>query len=186
MSGTEIPWLHPLRAAIAGEAGRPTVLALATVDAAGDPQVRCMVCRRVDELGQLWMTSDSRGAKHEQILRHPRAAAVAWFPSSRQQFRFSGPVKILDRSSPGHYYLELWQSLSPEVRATFFWPAPGQLRSVPDEVFAKSSESAQPPESFHVLVMTPIIVDCLSLALHPHGRTRWKHDAAWTDTQHNP
>jgi pyridoxamine 5'-phosphate oxidase len=186
MSGSGIPWLQPFRAAISAEAGRPTVLALATVDEAGDAQVRSMICRRTDEFGRIWMTADSRSAKHQQILRHPRAAAVAWFPSSRQQFRFSGSIEILDGSSGDSQWLDLWRSLSSETRATFFWPVPGQPRAAVDRSLPRSSEAAQPPACFAVLVMIPIVVECLSMTFHPHQRVRWEHERGWRAEQLNP
>lgn len=184
MGGTEIPWLKPWRAAISAEAGRPAVLALATVDAAGDPQVRSVVCRRIDEFGRIWITSDSRSAKHQEIQRHPRVAAVAWLPSSRVQFRFRASIETLDPAD--RQRIELWQTLSPETRATFFWLTPGEPRTAADDAFVRSSDAARPPESFEVLVLRPRMVELLDLNLHPHRRLRWSELEGWTAIELNP
>ncbi|HEY2585890.1 MAG TPA: pyridoxamine 5'-phosphate oxidase family protein [Tepidisphaeraceae bacterium] len=176
----EIPWLEALRAA-EREAGRPMILSLATVDDAGDPQVRSVVCRRVDDRGMLWIASDARSVKHRQLAMHPRAAAVAWFPATREQFRFSfsGSVQILGGSSESSDRVELWRSLAPETRATFFWPDPGGLRTAGDDAFAKTSDVADPPPSFELLVLHPTAVDHLVLTAHPHRRRRWTSEGQW-------
>lgn len=183
----EVPWLEAFRSAAVREAaGRPIVLALATVDEAGDPQVRSVVCRRVDDQGAIWITSDARSAKHRQIANHGRAAAVAWFPAPREQFRFSGPVQMLDASSGSPGRTILWQSLSPETRATFLWPAPGAPRTAPDDAFARTNDDAAPPASFEGLILRPDLAEHLVLSTHPHRRLRWTFNRQWNVQEINP
>lgn len=168
-----IPWLESFRAAASSEAGRPIILALATVDAAGDPQVRSVVCRRVDDDGRIWITSDARSAKHCELAEHPRAAAVVWFPVVREQFRFNGRVQILDSASGSYDREKLWRSLSPATRGSFFGPRPGESRAEID-AFTESSEAPDPPASFEVLVLDPERAEHLVLTTHPHQRRRWE------------
>ena len=177
--------MKSLRAAASSEAGRPMILALATVDEAGEPQVRSVVCRHIDDDGELWITSDSRSAKHRELIRHPRAATVAWFPAAREQFRFNGPVEILDSFSTRPERADIWQALSPETRATFLWPDPGRPR-VEASAFVRSSDQVVPPASFEVLVLRPVTVEQLVLTKHPHQRRRWELNGAWSVRELNP
>jgi pyridoxamine 5'-phosphate oxidase len=181
----QIPWLQLVRAAAASEPGRPTIIALATVDAAGDPQVRSVVCRRIDDEGQLWITSDARSAKHDQLARDPRAAAVAWFPATREQFRFNGTIEIIGSRSNEPARAELWRELPPATRATFYWPAPGQPRAPLDQ-FVETADAAESPASFEILVLQPDRVEHLLLAAHPHRRQRRDRDGGWRRDELNP
>lgn len=180
-----IPWLELFRAAASSESGRPIIIALATVDAAGDPQVRSVVCRHMDDEGRIWITSDTRSPKHRQILAHPRAAAVAWFSSIREQFRFNGTVEILDSSSTGTARVEFWRGLPSATRATFFWPPPGEIRN-PGATFAASSDAPDPPPSFGVLVLSPSRVEHLMLKYDPHQARRWERNTHWATQEVNP
>lgn len=182
----ETPWLQPFRAAAERESGRPIILSLATVDEAGDPQVRSVVCRRVDDGGVFWIASDARSTKHRQLATHPRAAAVAWFAETREQFRFSGSVQILGSSSDSSERVDLWRTLSPETRATFFWPDPGEPRTAAGDAFPRTSDAAEPPPSFQLLMLRPNTVDHLALTSHPHRRRRWTWDGDWAVRELNP
>jgi pyridoxamine 5'-phosphate oxidase len=181
----QIPWLQSFRAAVASEPGRPAIIALATVDAAGDPQVRSVVCRRIDDEGRLWITSDARSAKHDQLARHPRAAAVAWFPTTREQFRLNGAVEIMDNRSIDPARADLWRDLPPATRATFYWPAPGQARA-PLDRFVETADAIEPPASFEILVLLPTRVEYLLLSSQPHQRRRWDRKANWITEELNP
>lgn len=182
----EIPWLEPFRAAEAHDVGRPLIVALATVDEAGDPQVRSVVCRRVDDDGALWIASDARSAKHWQLTRHPRAAAVAWFATTREQFRFTGLIEVLGPSSNSPARADLWRALSPETRGTFLWPDPGEPRTAPDDAFARASDAVGPPNSFEILLLRPTAVDRLVLTSHPHHRWLWTLAREWNVQELNP
>lgn len=180
-----IPWLEPLRAAESSEEGRQFILALATLGPTGDPHVRSVVCRRVDEKGQLWIASDIRSGKHRELVAFPRASAVAWFPTAREQFRFDGGAKILDSATDIPDRVELWRALPPTTRATFFWPAPGTPRGS-TESFVASSEVLEPPPTFEILMLQPTHVEHLVLRTHPHQRRRWERGVQWTMQELNP
>lgn len=181
----EAPWLDLLRLAAYHDAGRPLVLALSTVDAAGNPQVRSMISRRLDDDGRLWLTTDSRSAKHVELSLRPNVAALAWFPITREQFRLNGRVELLGPATLGSARGELWRTLSPETRATFFWPHPGKPRDA-DEVFTPTSSATDPPASFAVLLLHPQAVEHLDLAQQPHRRRRWTWDGRWNVRELNP
>lgn len=176
-------WITRFCNAISNDVARPLVLALATVDAEGNPQVRHVVCRRFDDRdGSLWFTSDARSAKMAELERHPLAAAVCWLAESRQQFRFNGAVTICRDASKR---TRLWESLKPETRATFTWPAPGGAFDAAAS-FAKTSDAAVPPDTFSVLVQRPTVVEHLDLTTHPHRRRRWRADDGWRCRELNP
>lgn len=180
-----IPWLEPFRAAMSSEEGRPIVLSLATIHAVGDPHVRSVICRRIDDQGQIWVASDARSAKHRELTAYPRASAVAWFSAIQEQFRLDGPARILDSDTGGQDRLELWRALSPTTRAKFFWPAPGTPRDA-SNCFAESSDAQEPPASFEILVLQPTRVEQLVIAAHPHQRRRWEQGVQWTVQELNP
>jgi pyridoxamine 5'-phosphate oxidase len=144
-----------------------------------------MVCRRLGDDGALWIASDSRSAKNGELSRHPNAAALAWFPATREQFRFTGNVQIIGQSTTSPERGDLWRALSPETRATFLWPDPGESRAS-DDAFARSNDAAEPPASFEVLVLRPASVDHLDLKTHPHLRRRWNCDGRWIVREINP
>lgn len=183
--GMDVPWLELLRSAIAAEGERPTVLSLASVDSNGDPQVRSVICREVGDDGSLWITSDSRSAKNGQLAAHPQSAAVFWAPMSRQQFRFAGMTRSVPPVPLDQHRLDLWRRLTPETRATFFWPAPGAPRQ-PEAPFVSNSHAIAPPQNFSVLVFHPEVVEHLDVGSHPHRRRRWSHAESWAVQELNP
>lgn len=81
----------------------PNAMALATVDAGGDPGVRVVLCRQVDEAGFVFYTHHG-SPKGRALAVHPRAAAVfAWLALARQ-VTVAGPVEVLDRASVEEYF----------------------------------------------------------------------------------
>ena len=76
-------WLETFWAALDDEFGpRPHVATLATVDRAGDPRARSVVCRTVDESG-LYFVSDARSGKNGQLRLNVVAEAVFWLSARR-------------------------------------------------------------------------------------------------------
>jgi PPOX class probable FMN-dependent enzyme len=177
-------WLVLFRTATATE--RPLILSLATVGAVGHPQVRSVVCRRIESDGSLWFSSDSRSAKHAQLTAHPYAAAVCWIATTREQFRFAGSVEIVSEESPSQDRIDLWREMTRESRAMFFWPAPGTPRETNDTQFAPESDAPLPPPSFEILILRPHEVEHLRLSIRPHDRTRWTLTNGWNVERLNP
>lgn len=180
------PWVESIRAARSRANDGPLILSLATVDSDGGPQVRSVVCRRLEDDGTISITSDARSAKNAQLVRDPRAAAVAWFPVTREQFRFEGPAEVLGATSNDPGRTRIWRDLSPQTRATFFWPASGEPKHADPGAFIRASEAPEPPASFEVLLLRPRTVEHLLLTTHPHQRTRWTLDVDWSQELLNP
>jgi PPOX class probable FMN-dependent enzyme len=174
-------WVDELTRALSDEFGdKPHVCTLATVDKNGAPRARSIVCRKLASDGSLWIVSDARSEKNEHLKAAPQAEAVFWLPTSRQQFRLLGSVRISNTANdPARQ--ETWQGLSDGARALFFWPSPGAKRIDPPGAFpeAMPASTAVPP-SFELLILRPKRVDHLQLAQHPHRRRRWMLAGNWS------
>lgn len=176
--------LGELSEALDGEYGpRPRVAALATVDPAGRPRVRSVVCRRVGP-GRIWVASDARSAKNAEVRTSPSVELAFWLPGRREQFRIAGRAEILagaDRQAA-------WERLSDSARALFCWPAPGTPRvDGPDAYPATIPAEGPIPAAFELLAIEPEAVESLDLKPHPHRRRRFRRAGAdWTVEELNP
>lgn len=76
---------------------------LATVDAAGRPDVRTVLAKGIDERGVTFYTN-YESAKGRALAANPHAAMVfAWLPLERQ-VRLVGPVARIDREETERYF----------------------------------------------------------------------------------
>jgi len=92
-----------LAAAAASEPNDPHAMALATVDAAGLPDVRMVLLNAHDTRGFVFFTNfESR--KGEELLANPRAALVFHWKSQRRQVRARGPVEIVAPGEADAYF----------------------------------------------------------------------------------
>jgi PPOX class probable FMN-dependent enzyme len=180
-------WLEDLLAALDGEfAQAPKVMILATVDRAGAPHVRSVVCRKIDRDGCLYATIDARSEKNAQLRGDPRAEAAFWLPKLRMQFRINGVARIISFPQDESLRLEVWRGLSDESRSVYFWPTPG-VAAAADDAFAEAvAADVPPPQTFEVMVLEPRQVDRLSLESHPHRRRVWRADTKWAGVDVNP
>ena len=175
-------WVEELSRALKEEFGDgPHVCALATIDKNGSPRNRSVVCRKISPDGSLWVVSDARSEKNEQLKAAPNAEVCFWLPGRREQFRVGGSVKIWGGAANEPGRLEVWKGLSDASRALFFWPSPGAKRLDPPENFPPAAEASRPPPpSFEVLILRPRRVEQLQLAPHPHRRRRWMLAGNWS------
>jgi pyridoxamine 5'-phosphate oxidase len=92
-----------LAEAEAFEPNDPTAMALATVDGAGNPSVRMILLKGVDERGFAFYTNfESR--KGQELLAQPRAALCFHWKSLRRQVRVEGPVEIVSDAEADAYF----------------------------------------------------------------------------------
>lgn len=175
-------WVAELTRALAAEFGDgPHVCTLATVDKNGAPRARSVVCRKVSPDGSAWFVSDARSEKNEQVRAVPQAEVVFWLPTSREQYRLLGSVKLLPGGSKDPALMDVWQALSDASRAMYFWPSPGAKRIDPPEAFTKEVPAGTPPSAnFEVLIVRPRRVEHLQLGSHPHRRRRWMLAGNWS------
>jgi pyridoxamine 5'-phosphate oxidase len=85
------------------EINDPEAMALATVDAAGLPDVRMVLCKQFDRDGLVFYTN-IESAKGRELALAPRAAALFHWKSLRRQARFRGSVTMLDEAAADAYF----------------------------------------------------------------------------------
>lgn len=156
----------------------PTInyTSLATIGQNGKPKNRTLVFRGFEKKA-LKFTTDLRSEKIVEIKCNPAAELCWYFPETREQFRISGTIQILDASSDiaKHSFIE---DLSDSARATFSWPEPavGQLAQAleadfPTSVYPRGipkNEQNSPAfalalSNFALLLLVPEVVDHVQL-----------------------
>jgi pyridoxine/pyridoxamine 5'-phosphate oxidase len=207
-----MPWLPQLQSLLHSEwASSPWIATLATVDAHNHPDARSIVIRKIDPDGVIWIASDARSAKHQQLSHNDSAAIVIYLPQRRAQFRLQGSCIVAGADEEPSTCLDIWNLLSQEARALFFAPAPGthletktgtQLVSTDEKRDDKKLDEklvASPfpssliartdlmPDHFAVIAFSPAHVDFLDLTTTPHTRIRFIHEHdGWTEHPLNP
>ncbi len=91
------------RDASASEVNDPEAMALATVDEAGLPDARTLLCKGVDPQGLVFY-GNVESAKGRELSANPRAAALFHWKSLRRQVRFRGPVSALTDAEVDAYF----------------------------------------------------------------------------------
>jgi pyridoxamine 5'-phosphate oxidase len=112
-------WLDEAAAAGVGE---PNGMALATVDADGQPHCRVVLCKGLDERGIAFFTN-RQSDKGAQLAGNPRAAATFWWPAPRnRQVRLTGRIELAaDAESDAYFHgrprrAQLCSAASPQSR----------------------------------------------------------------------
>jgi pyridoxamine 5'-phosphate oxidase len=81
----------------------PTAMTLSTVDAAGAPSSRVVLCKGVDAEGLTFYTNyDSR--KGQDLAKNPRAAANFFWPALERQVRIEGITAKVSREQSERYF----------------------------------------------------------------------------------
>jgi hypothetical protein len=180
-----VQWMHDLQVLLDAEfIKRPIVACLATVDAERKPHTRMMVIRRVDERElSIWMASDARSGKLDELKNQPVAELLIWAASERQQFRLRGPIRI---HTDGAQRQAIWEQFRGDTRATFSWPPPGLPRDAAGEFISSVAADVPPSKNFLALSLHPDEVESLELNEHPHCRRRWRAADGWKVIDINP
>lgn len=95
-----VEWLDAARAS---EPNDPNAMALATVDAEGQPDVRMVLLKDVDARGFTFY-SNQESAKGEQLWANPSAALLFHWKSLRRQVRVRGPVEPVSVEEADAYF----------------------------------------------------------------------------------
>ena len=85
------------------EPNDPDAMALATVDAAGLPDVRMVLLKGVDARGFVFYTN-LESAKGEELAATPKAALCFHWKSLRRQVRVRGPVERVSEAEADAYF----------------------------------------------------------------------------------
>jgi pyridoxamine 5'-phosphate oxidase len=92
-----------LAEAVTSEPNDPTAMSLATVDKAGNPSVRMVLLKGLDERGFAFYTNfESR--KGRELLARPRAALGFHWKSLRRQVRVEGVVEPVSADEADAYF----------------------------------------------------------------------------------
>ncbi|MFW9257151.1 Npun_F5749 family FMN-dependent PPOX-type flavoprotein [Nostoc sp. CALU 546] len=192
--------LAPWRSAIAHALHRnrslvyARYLQLATLQANGRPANRTLVFRGfLEDTNQLKFITDNRSAKADQIQQQPWAEICWYFPNTREQFRITGCLSLVN-SDDSHQNLQpariaMWQELSDAARLQFAWPHPGKSRVESPEAFAPAApDPVQPVPNFCLLLLEPVQVDHLELRGEPQNRRFYQRDEnqEWFCEEINP
>ncbi|KSV76058.1 hypothetical protein N185_16550 [Sinorhizobium sp. GW3] len=104
------------------------LISLCTVDAAGHPQARMVVLRRVDTAAHLLeIHTDTRSPKWLELSHNPVATILGFCASTRVQLRLAGAVRLHD---PGSELAEkAWSEMSAWTRSTYAGGPPGEDRA---------------------------------------------------------
>ncbi len=90
--------------ASASEINDPEAMTLATVDEAGLPDARTLLCKGVDAQGLVFY-GNVESAKGRELSVNPKAAALFHWKSLRRQARFRGPVSPLADAEIDAYFV---------------------------------------------------------------------------------
>ncbi|GHG00303.1 pyridoxine/pyridoxamine 5'-phosphate oxidase [Deinococcus piscis] len=82
----------------------PYAFSLATADAQGQPSVRTLLLRGVDEAGHLSFYTGYESEKGRALTENPRAEMVFFWPSLEQQVRVRGSVERLGEAASTGYF----------------------------------------------------------------------------------
>jgi pyridoxamine 5'-phosphate oxidase len=185
------PWRQLLRGAREREGRSPQArwLQLATVAADGTPRVRTLVFRGWALPASLDLLTDGRSAKPAELAGQP-AVELCWLlPRARSQFRLRGKAISLPSDGAAREQLTHWHRLTPEGRALWAWPPPGQPwdpSGLSGPIPQHLPEEAPMPEHFLLLRIALDQVELLELTGHPHRRRRWRAATGWEEEQLNP
>lgn len=95
-------------AARASEINDPNAMALATVDAAGLPNVRMVLLNGIDAAGApdrgFMFFTNCESAKGTEITTHPKAALLFHWKSLRRQVRLRGPLAPVTPAEADRYF----------------------------------------------------------------------------------
>lgn len=188
------PWRSPLTRALDGN---PQPLArylqLATVRADGRPANRTVVFRNfLEDTDQLKFAIDARSQKIDQIERQPWAEACWYFPETREQFRITGSLTLVQADHPDSALQQArqttWQELSNAARLQFAWPHPGKPRADAAAFEPPPPHAVEPLPHFCLLLLLPVQVEHLELRGEPQNRWLYDHNSeeAWSTQAINP
>ncbi len=191
---TLAPWRPAIARALHRNRSLPYAryLQLATVRPDGKPANRTLVFRGfLDETNQLKFVTDDRSEKPEQIAQNSWAEVCWYFPSTREQFRLTGTLRLIGATELDEKLQKArqsaWQELSDSARVQFAWAHPRQARAEAETFSPPMPSQVEPLPQFCLLLLEPIEVDHLELRGEPQNRRIYElNETKWTELEVNP
>ena len=156
---------------------------LATVSPEGLPKNRTVVFRGfLKYSNQIQIITDSRSEKVAQIAQQPRGEICWYFTKTKEQFRISGSLLVIDAHNSNPTLMDarqaMWQKISDNARSQFDWPTPGAPRTDDLTLFTLTTDSApEPVDNFCLLLFNPETVDHLQLRTEPQNRCLYQRQS---------
>lgn len=191
------PWRSPIARALHRNRSIPAAryFQLATVDRDLRPHNRTLVFRGwLEPRSQLQSVTDIRSSKAINLLAgaSPWAEACWYFPTTREQFRLSGTLRLVTAectvTSDSKARQQVWQQMSDAGRVQFDWATPGADRSTDPQAFdPPPPDPLQPSANFCLLLMATVRVVHLELRGDPQNCYSYdSSDDAWQMRSINP
>ncbi len=167
---------------------------LATISPEGLPKNRTVVFRGfLESTNTIQIVTDSRSQKSSQIAHQPWGEICWYFSKTREQFRISGYLTLVDGDNDDSELIAArkaaWQKISDNARSQFMWPNPGESRTDDLTLFTPAIPSPQEPvANFCLLLLNPQKVDHLELRGEPQNRCLYQlqSNGDWTTQPINP
>jgi pyridoxamine 5'-phosphate oxidase len=145
------------------------------------------------------MCTDRRSEKVNQILSHPTAEMVWWFPHTSEQYRIRGRILLvgkgeMDRDDDGELAVarkQLWGNLSDAARESFLAEhLPGKEYVETATPVAKGGRTQRgdllpPPDAFLLMLLIPNHCDYLRLT-NMYRQVDELGEAGWSSQRINP
>ncbi len=166
-------------------------LQLATVTPENRPANRTVVFRGFyGDRDCLKFAVDSRSEKVRQIAVQPWAEACWYFTQTREQFRLSGVLHLIQADRADTVLQQArqtsWQELSDAVRLQFAWATPGQARAKNANFAPPAPHPGEPLVNYCLLLLEPMRVDYLTLVGAPQNRYIYCRQDGWSRQEVNP
>ena len=163
---------------------------LATVTPRNTPANRTVVFRGfTDEYNCLKFITDIRSQKVLDIRHNPNAEVCWYFPKTREQFRITGNISLIEKSDITHKKLreDTWRELSDNARTQFLWATPSNPITNSEAIVLDPPDPLVPVENFGLLLLEPHRVDWLKLRGNPQSRILYTYqDQTWLTVAINP
>jgi len=177
----------------AAEPNDPEAMSLATVDAAGLPDVRVVLLKQADERGFVFYTNE-QSAKGAELAANPKAALAMHWKSIRRQVRVRGTVERVSAAEADAYFasrsrpsqIGAWasdQSQPLDKRETF------EARVAEVQKRFDGMEVTRPPHWGGYRIVPVQIEFWMDRPYRLHDRVRFTRDApggAWNKTRLYP
>ena len=189
------PWRLPLAHALHRNRSLAhcRYLQLATVQADGRPANRTVVFRGfLEKTDQLKFAIDARSQKVEQVNHYSWGEACWYFTKTREQFRISGTLVVVQANHPDAALKQArqatWNELSDNARLQFAWPHPGDSRADAAAFLPPAPDPEIALCNFSLLLLKPVQVDHLKLRGDLQNRQIYCLDSAqsWSTRAINP